>query len=188
MDPSPTKRVARHSSTVSAVRRLAAAPPLYLLALCIAPFFAAVFIATTRWFNFRHHGFDILSGFAIGTICAFFAFRFYHLPISQGAGWAWGPRSHDKAFWAGVGSLGYATEKRQYVTGAADDVDDIDEGGHVGDHYHRQDPLARAGDEEEALGALGARDGLVVVGGGGHAPDESARGRTREGGGSGLSV
>lgn len=126
-DPALRKRLALHTATVSAARRQAAAPPLYLLVLAAIPFFGAVFIATSRWFDFRHHGFDILFGFGIGTVTAIFAFRYYHLPLSHGAGWAWGPRSHDKAFWAGVGSFSYATAKfgRAYT---------------------------RAGDEEEALG------------------------------------
>ncbi|KAK3334710.1 PAP2-domain-containing protein [Neurospora tetraspora] len=121
------KRLARHTRAVAAVRRQAAAPPLYLLLICIIPWFASIFIASSRWFDFRHHGFDILFGYLIGLVCAFFAFRYYHLPISQGAGWAWGPRSRDKAFWAGVGSYSYSTDHN------------------VGE-YHR------AGDEEEALG------------------------------------
>ncbi|KAL0469188.1 PAP2 superfamily domain-containing protein [Neurospora intermedia] len=120
------KRLARHTRAVAAVRLQAAAPPLYLLLICIIPWFASIFIASSRWFDFRHHGFDILFGYLIGLICAFFSFRYYHLPISQGAGWAWGPRSRDKAFWAGVGSYSYSTDHN------------------VGEYY-------RAGDEEEAL-------------------------------------
>ena len=92
-----------------AVRRQAAAPPLYLLVLVLIPTATAIFIASSRWFNFRHHGFDILFGFLIGLTTAIFSFRYYHLPISRGAGWGWGPRSNEKAFWAGVGSYSYAT-------------------------------------------------------------------------------
>lgn len=121
--------VQQHNTAIAAVRRQAAAPPLYLLLIACLPFFAAVFIASSRWFDFRHHGFDILFGFLIGTISSFFAFRYYHLPISTGAGWAWGPRSPDKAFWAGVGSFSYATDR-------------------VHSTY-------RSGDEEEALEAVG---------------------------------
>lgn len=94
--------------TFFSARRAGAAPPLYLLVVVLVPFFASVFIAASRWFNFRHHGFDIIFGYAIGTVTTFFAFRMYHLPLSQGAGWAWGPRSADKAFWAGVGSNSWA--------------------------------------------------------------------------------
>lgn len=112
---------------IAAVRRQAAAPPLYLLLVAIIPFFASVYIAGSRWWDFRHHAFDILFGYLIGLVGAIFAFRYYHLPISRGAGWAWGPRSHDKAFWAGVGSYSYATSRTRGTY--------------------------RSGDEEEALGA-----------------------------------
>ncbi|KAL2014998.1 hypothetical protein VTK56DRAFT_6541 [Thermocarpiscus australiensis] len=119
------KGLARHNQRVAAVRRQAAAPPLYLLVICVVPFFGSVFISGSRWWDFRHHAFDILFGYLIGTVTAFFSFRYYHLPVSRGAGWAWGPRSHDKAFWAGVGSFSYATD-------------------HLRGDY-------RSGDEEEAL-------------------------------------
>ncbi|KAL2157446.1 hypothetical protein VTH06DRAFT_6138 [Thermothelomyces fergusii] len=119
------KGISRHNQTISAVRRQAAAPPIYLLCIAVVPFFTSVFIAGSRWWDFRHHGFDIMFGYLIGTVTAIFSFRYYHLPISSGAGWAWGPRSHDKAFWAGVGSSSYATE-------------------HLRGTY-------RSGDEEEAL-------------------------------------
>ncbi|SPN97816.1 related to diacylglycerol pyrophosphate phosphatase [Cephalotrichum gorgonifer] len=98
-----------------AARRQAAAPPIYLLILALLPFFASIFIASTRWFDFRHHGFDILFGYFIGTLVSIFSFRYYHLPISAGAGWAWAPRSPDKAFWAGIGSYSYATHKTSYA-------------------------------------------------------------------------
>lgn len=122
-DPNAAKRLASHSRAVAAVRLQAAAPPLYLLLIACLPTFGAIFIAGSRWFDYRHHAFDIIVGFLIGVIGAVFAFRYYHLPISQGAGWAWGPRSQDKAYWAGVGSYSYATSKNDW---------------------------ARAGDEEEA--------------------------------------
>ncbi|KAK4144652.1 PAP2 superfamily-domain-containing protein [Dichotomopilus funicola] len=129
------KGISRHNQTVSAVRRQAAAPPLYLLCIALVPFGASVFIAGSRWWDFRHHAFDILFGYLIGVVTAIFAFRYYHLPISSGAGWAWGPRSHDKAFWAGVGSFSYATDR-------------------VRGEY-------QAGDEEEALGDVYGRGSAV---------------------------
>ena len=113
-DPKVSKDIDAHNSKVLAVRRQAAAPPIYLLLIAVLPFFTSIFIASSRWFDFRHHGFDILFGFIIGTITAIFSFRYYHLPISAGAGWAWGPRSRDKAFWAGVGSYSYATDKKRW--------------------------------------------------------------------------
>lgn len=83
---------------------------MYLLIFATAPFFTCVFICCSRWFDFRHHGWDIVFAFFIGTVSAFFSFRWYHLPMTQGAGWAWGPRCADKAWWAGVGSLSYAMD------------------------------------------------------------------------------
>ncbi|APA06282.1 hypothetical protein sscle_01g010520 [Sclerotinia sclerotiorum 1980 UF-70] len=100
-----------------ASRNQAAAPPLYLLLIAVIPTFLAVYIASTRFSDFRHHGFDILFGFFIGTSAAIFSFRFYHLPISQGAGWSWGPRSPDRAFWAGIGVGSYVTSPNSPVGG-----------------------------------------------------------------------
>lgn len=113
-DPATSRMLSEHNSELASARRQAAAPPIYLLIFAAAPFFTAIFIASSRWFDFRHHGFDILFGFLIGTVCAFFAFRWYHLPMSQGAGWAWGPRCSDKAFWAGVGSFSYALDWEKF--------------------------------------------------------------------------
>ncbi|KAL1883887.1 hypothetical protein VTK73DRAFT_7675 [Phialemonium thermophilum] len=158
-DPAMRQRLTRHRTTVAAVRRQAAAPPLYLLALCVLPFFGAVFISGSRWFDFRHHGFDILFGFFIGTLTAVFAFRYYHLPLSQGAGWAWGPRSPDKAFWAGVGSFSYATTAamddgsfdRQFATSRPSTFDAEDN-----DNVY-------ARDDEERIGMSSTRSGTGYV-------------------------
>lgn len=100
-----------HDDKLVAARNQAAAPPLYLLVLVLIPLFSAIYIASTRWADFKHHGFDILFGFTIGTTAALFAFRYYHLPINQGAGWSWGPRSGDRAFWAGVGVGSYVGQR-----------------------------------------------------------------------------
>lgn len=35
----------------------------------------------------------------------------YHLPMTRGAGWSWGPRDADKAFGVGVGVTSYASVK-----------------------------------------------------------------------------
>ncbi|EHA57931.1 hypothetical protein MCOR27_007125 [Pyricularia oryzae] len=120
-DPAAARRLASHSRAVAAVRLQAAAPPLYLLLIACLPTFGAIFISGSRWFDYRHHAFDIITGFLIGVITAVFAFRYYHLPISQGAGWAWGPRSQDKAYWAGVGSYSYATSKNDWSRAGEED-------------------------------------------------------------------
>ena len=90
-------------------RAEAAAPPLYLLFVVILPIGTATFIAASRWYDFRHHGFDIISGSLIGAVTAVFAFRWYHMPLSRGSGWAWGPRSKGRAFGIGVGSGGFVS-------------------------------------------------------------------------------
>lgn len=92
------------------IRNRAAAPPTYLLVLALIPIATAMYISSTRFSDFRHHGFDILFGSLLGFASAWFAFRWYHLPIRQGAGWAWGPRSQDRAFGVGVGVSGYAAD------------------------------------------------------------------------------
>lgn len=112
-----------------AARRQAAAPPIYLLVIALLPFFLSIFISSTRWFDFRHHGFDILFGYFIGLLVSIFSFRYYHLPISSGAGWAWAPRSPDRAFWAGVGNSSYATHNSSYSR-APDEEEAIEMVGH----------------------------------------------------------
>jgi hypothetical protein len=87
----------------SSVRRRGAAPPVYLMLLAFFPTATAAFIAGSRWFNYRHHGFDILFGSALGIFFAYIGFNMYHLPIRRGAGWAWGARSSRRAFMRGVG-------------------------------------------------------------------------------------
>ncbi|PNY27104.1 lipid phosphate phosphatase 3 [Tolypocladium capitatum] len=125
-------RAAQHNSRIQSLRRQAAAPPIYLLAISLVPFCLAIFISASRWFDFRHHGFDILFGFLIGTTTAIYSFRYYHLPIMAGAGWAWGPRSEDRAFWAGVGRLGYVGDKADFDARA--DRADLGESGDVDFH------------------------------------------------------
>ncbi|KFY91028.1 hypothetical protein V500_04838 [Pseudogymnoascus sp. VKM F-4518 (FW-2643)] len=124
-------------------RSQAASPPLYLLALAFIPTGAAMYIAASRYSDFRHHGFDILSGSFIGTVAAFAAFRYYHLPLSRGAGWSWGPRSRTRAFWAGVGVGGYVGGKDEgREAGEAVMMEDLGSGvpgGHARGHVHGLD-------------------------------------------------
>lgn len=109
-----------YKGKTNGLRMRAAAPPVFLLLITLVPFCLAIVIAATRWFNYRHHGFDILFGFLIGTICAIYSFRYYHMPIQDGAGWAWGPRNPERAFWAGVGNLGFGSRRAQNTAESAD--------------------------------------------------------------------
>lgn len=89
-------------------RNSSAAPPIYLLLLSVyLPIGTAIFVCVSRWFDFHHHGIDILSGAFIGAFTAYFSFRYYHMPIRRGSGWSWGARSRGRAFWVGVGRDGY---------------------------------------------------------------------------------
>jgi hypothetical protein len=117
-----------HDDTIIAARNQAAAPPLYLLALAVIPFFASIYISSTRYSDFRHHGFDILFGYLIGTVTAVLSFRFYHLPISQGAGWSWGPRSRDRSFWAGIGVGSYCNNNTTAEEAAPLGQNDLENG------------------------------------------------------------
>ena len=84
---------------------IAAAPPITLFFVSCIPFAIALYIASSRYADFHHHGFDVICGTLLGSATAVFAFRCYHMPA--GAGWAWGPRSIGRAFGVGVGTAGY---------------------------------------------------------------------------------
>jgi len=99
----PTNALSRRGDPFTAFRDEAAAPSLWLLMITYIPLGVAFYIAASRYFDYRHHGFDILSGSFIGIVTAIFAFRFYHVPIGSGAGRAWGPRSRSRAFGVGIG-------------------------------------------------------------------------------------
>jgi len=91
-------------------RSQAAAPPIYILVFPLIPTCAAIYISTTRYSDFYHHGFNIIIGAILGIASAWLGFRWYHLPIRRGRGWAWAPRSPDQAFSKGIGLLVYASE------------------------------------------------------------------------------
>ncbi|KIW31540.1 uncharacterized protein PV07_03180 [Cladophialophora immunda] len=92
-------------------RNQAAAPPIYLLIIAFIPIAVAMFISVSRYFDDHHAGFDIISGSVLGIFTAWLGFRWYHLPIQGGSGWAWGARSRDRAFWLGLGRAGYVGDE-----------------------------------------------------------------------------
>jgi membrane-associated phospholipid phosphatase len=91
------------SSSTASLRNQGAAPPVYLLIIAFVPLCVAAFVASSRWFNHRHHGFDILFGSVMGILFAWVGFRLYHLPIRRSNGWAWAARSRGHAFFRGTG-------------------------------------------------------------------------------------
>lgn len=88
-------------------RYQAAAPPVYSLILVLVPIGTAIYVCSTRFTDYRHFGFDLIFGSLIGITAAWFSFRWYHLPISRGAGWSWGPRSYKRSWGIGVGVGSY---------------------------------------------------------------------------------
>ena len=88
-------------------RSQAAAPPTYLLLVPLVPIGLALYITGTRYSDYWHHGFDVVTGSALGVVTAWIGFRWYHLPINRGGGWAWAPRSSKRAFGKGIGIEGY---------------------------------------------------------------------------------
>ncbi|KAL8799223.1 MAG: hypothetical protein Q9182_006057 [Xanthomendoza sp. 2 TL-2023] len=94
-------------------RSQSAAPPTYLHVLLLIPICLAIYISSTRYSDFRHHGFDILFGSLMGISISWFGFRMYHLPIRRGGGCAWGPRSEARAFATGIGLGGYREGQRK---------------------------------------------------------------------------
>ena len=100
------------------VRSSGASPPTYLLILALVPVALAIYICSTRWAEFYHFASDIISGALIGILTSWFSFRWYHLPVLRGQGWAWGPRTRSRAFLIGVGTGGwvdYEGRRRQRV-------------------------------------------------------------------------
>lgn len=127
-------------------RLQAAGAPLYLLVLVIVPFALAIYINCSRWFDYEHDGFDIIFAFLMGTVAAYYSFRFYHLPIARGAGWAWRSRTRDRAFWAGVGKLGYVGNTGEIDHAATDPISETD--GNWSPRVHSSGPDLRGHDME----------------------------------------
>jgi membrane-associated phospholipid phosphatase len=110
-------------------RSQAAAPPLYLLLLVATPIATALYVCASRWADYQHQGFDIIAGSILGALFAWTSFRWYHLPLRRGAGWAWGARSRDRAFYAGMGVPGFVGgEGWESAAGRRDRYEDLELG------------------------------------------------------------
>jgi membrane-associated phospholipid phosphatase len=132
------------------LRTQGAAPPSYLVLIGFVPVGAALYISITRWFDYRHHGFDIIAGTILGIFCAWISFHLYQVPISSGDGWAWAPRSRRYAFGLRIGSSSYADHDIDHEgpegyspkrnDGTSRDVDRS--GGHSEPQFEMQDRVA----------------------------------------------
>ena len=118
-DRESTEESRKHSDTTlgrnnihhMSIWNQAAAPPNHLIIVAFIPVAVALYISSTRFVEFFHHGFDIIAGSIIGILSAWFAFRWYHLPVRGGSGWAWGARSRGRAFGIGVGVSNYVGDE-----------------------------------------------------------------------------
>ena len=108
----PTVSGAFVSSPRTSLRKEAAAPPTWTLVLPLFLVSVAIYISSTRFTDYRHHGFDILFGSLLGVGLSWSSFRLYHLPIRTGAGWSWGPRSASRAWYIGAGVASYVVEEQ----------------------------------------------------------------------------
>lgn len=129
----------------SLLRRQAAAPPTYLIVPAFLPIAVAIYISSTRYTDFRHRGFDIFVGALVGIISAWVGFRWYHLPITRGAGWSWGPRSPTRAWGIGVGVLGYV--EQHSLKHKDDDLE-------LGPYSDGSDPRREIPDKPSSSGAI----------------------------------
>ncbi|KAK4999615.1 hypothetical protein LTR66_001397 [Elasticomyces elasticus] len=123
----PEQALSRNETAHMPIRNQAAAPPNWVLVLALIPIGVALYISSTRFTDFMHFGFDIISGALIGIATSWFAFRWYHLPIRQGAGWSWGARSRDRAFGIGVGVDSYVGPEG-WSSKKSDGVADVESG------------------------------------------------------------
>jgi membrane-associated phospholipid phosphatase len=64
----------------------ASAPALSLTMIAWIPYAVAMFVAASRWHDYRHHAVDILFGFAIGSFFALIAYRFTQLHLARAVG------------------------------------------------------------------------------------------------------
>ncbi|KAK5164240.1 uncharacterized protein LTR77_009934 [Saxophila tyrrhenica] len=92
-----------HPQSTIPINRQSAAPPTYGILIALIPLAVATYISSTRYTEYWHFGIDILTGSVIGILSSWLAFRWHHLPIRRGHGWAWGPRSAEGAFGVGMG-------------------------------------------------------------------------------------
>lgn len=126
----------------SPLRSEAAAPPLILLLLPLIPICVAIYIASTRFSDFRHHPFDIIAGSLLGIGFAFFSFRLYHLPLRRAGGGSWRSRAPERAF-------GFGEERKKSNDLIQGDV----ETGNV--RREGQNGVERKQDDDSLMGDLG---------------------------------
>lgn len=86
---------------LSFVDNSSATPPAYLVPSLYVSLGLAIFLAGTRYFDFRNHGFDVLAGSAVFTMTAWFGFRLYHPRLASHLRESCEPRNDQSVFLAG---------------------------------------------------------------------------------------
>lgn len=150
IDSQDLTRTEKEQRNSASLRTQAAAPPIYLIIFPLIPIGGAIFISSTRYSDFQHHGFDVLTSAILGTLTAWLGFRWYHMPIRTGGGWAWAPRSAKRAYWKSMGVLTYGESSDERA-------EDLEGGGIVGgksrhpsgSHSVRHDTSASSGGSYE---------------------------------------
>jgi len=108
-------------------------PTLLALLFCGVPVLLAAYIASTRYADSRHHGFDILFGAAEGVVCGYFAWRWY-------GSWTCRVGPSHGGNWKGLGNA--AARRNEKV------VRSTSEEGTLRDNEPRDnEPRVRAGEE-----------------------------------------
>ena len=130
---------------------------------------AAIYISSTRYSDLWHHGFDVIAGAILGIASAWLGFRWYHLPISRGGGWAWAPRSSKRAFGRGIGVLTYADDDMDANRGK-----DLESGTMLRGGY-RRGPVTGVPKRSDSSGGYEMSDMSDMRGYGNMRPSESSR-------------
>jgi membrane-associated phospholipid phosphatase len=148
----PTSHESLSTSAASQERKTGAAPPLYLLVIVLIPIGAAIYVASTRFTDGKHAGFDVLFGSLEGLVCAFLAFRWYHLPVRRGAGWAWAPRHRNVAFGNRMDVASYGRHAHSKGKQSVDTARRVDIGREI--ELHNIEPVTTAQGSWESQRAL----------------------------------
>ena len=83
---------------LAAYRERRSASPVWLVVIVLVPCAVALYVCSSRYSDFHHAGFDIISGSAIGILFAWGCFRNYHLSIGLQLGSTWAARGDENVF------------------------------------------------------------------------------------------
>lgn len=162
LDEDPTHSLV-DLNPVELYRQSGAAVPIYGIVIAILPTLLAIWIAATRYQDYKHHGIDIFTGALVGSLLAAASFRSYHASLARGTAWTWAPRAADHAFAVTTsrgGKVGPARRRGAPATVAVAEASGSAAGGSNGVHRDQRKELLRpsssgagAADEEQGYGS-----------------------------------